>query len=445
MPNKTNFWILIACIVFAFHVNGQNRELKGLDIESFRNTLTNETGENIAIESIENVKVKHNSNVANPDGILTNDTKKEIQTIIDRVYEAHDYELMVLCLNSIGEQNPREWGTELFNLWGIGDKETENGLLVLLVKDQRRIEFITGRGMESVLTDAECYDIQQMYMVPHFKQGNYGLGMLVGMEEIEVELNNQGALYDSNPDDVYNESDANYFYEEPPFYKHPLFIGYFGFCGLLTIIYFFFLFATLSTKDLHKRYRTMKAWTLLIFAFIAPLPFIFLVYYTRKSCNKWRNMERIGKESGDLLHKLSEEEEDEYLSKGQIAEEIVKSIDYDVWINESGSEIVILPYKAWFSGYNKCSKCHYKTYKKIYDKVVASATYSSSGIGEKKYTCKNCGNTRIKRYTIPRKQRSSSGGGYYSGGGSFGGGGGSFGGGSFGGGSSRGGGAGSSW
>ena len=158
---------------------------------------------------------------------------------------------------------------------------------------------------------------------------------------------------------------------------------------------------------------------------------------------RWRNTTRFSTRTGEEMHKLDDHGEDKHLNKGQLTEEKVKSIDYDVWVTFSGSEILILKYKKWFSKYNKCPKCSYKTYFKLYDKTITPATYDSSGTGERCYKCENCGHSKTERYTIPRKTRSSSsgssggGGGYsssYSSGGS-----------SYGGGSSRGGGSGSRW
>ena len=160
---------------------------------------------------------------------------------------------------------------------------------------------------------------------------------------------------------------------------------------------------------------------------------------------RWRNTVRFSTNSGEQMHRLGESEEDKYLKKGQIAEEKVKSIDYDVWITTNGKEVLILAYKRWFTKNRKCPSCKYKTYYKEYNRTITSPTYTSSGMGEKKYKCENCGHSKVTRYTIPRLQRSSSSGGssggsYSSGGGSY-----SSGGSSYGGGSSGGGGAGSSW
>ncbi len=460
MPIKMKQLLLLVILLL-----GQNQQLFAQD-DYFKplsqrqidknNAAINKNGVISEISEVPNTRVSANLSVSDPHSILTQNAKNIIEKTLDNLQAEKDYEVMVVCLNSIDGQDPRFWGTDLFNLWQIGDRETENGLLILLVMDARRVEFISGRGLEAVLTDAEGYDIQQEYMVPFFKKSDYVTGMVRGVQAVSNLLMGKEVLYDSNTADTGYDTDATtiyYDYNPPPdpFYQHPIFIAFAVISGFLTVLFFIFLIFAYSTKNLYRRYKIMRVWSLLVFAFIAPIPFIALVIYTRKALNRWRNMERVGIQSGDLLHKMNEDEDDEYLTKGQIAEEVIKSIDYDVWVNEAGTEVQILAYKKWFSPYRKCSKCGYRTWIKVYDKIVYAATYSRAGKGERKHQCKNCGHQTVKRYTIPRKQRSSSGGGYYSsggsssGGGSFGGGGGGFSGGSFGGGSSGAGGAGSSW
>jgi len=457
MRNRTLLPFLLSLFLFSQNFSfGQDEDyFSGLSTDEINRYYSeiNTNGLITEIEDVPNEKVSSNKNVSDPHNLLADFAEQKIQVITDRLKNEKDYEIMVVCLNSIGSSEPHAWGTDLFNLWQIGDKDTENGLLILVVNDAHVVTFITGRGMETVFTDAETNGIQQSYMVPFFKINDYNTGVIRGVQAVENHLNGKAMLYDSDP----NDTSSDYLYENEipatPFYKNEFFIGYSIFCGALIVLYFIFLLIAFNTKDLHKRYRTVKLWSLLIFAILAPIPFIFLVILARKMSHKWRNMERIGYQTGELLHKLNEEEEDKYLSQGQITEEVVKSIDYDVWINVAGTEIVVLPYINWFTKYDKCEKCKFKTYYKVYDRTVVSATYSNTGVGEKKHKCENCGHEKIIKYTIPRKQKSSSRG-FYSGGGSFGGGGRSFGGGggsfgggggSFGGGSSRGGGSSSSW
>ena len=78
--------------------------------------------------------------------------------------------------------------------------------------------------------------------------------------------------------------------------------------------------------------------------------------------DRWRNTIRVSKKNGMLMHKLNEDEDNEFLSKGQVTEEQVKSIDYDVWVTDDQSDILILAYKRWFTKYRKCTSCKAKTY-----------------------------------------------------------------------------------
>ncbi|WP_276480263.1 TPM domain-containing protein [Paraflavitalea pollutisoli] len=58
-----------------------------------------------------------------------------------------------------------------FNTWGIGRKETNRGVLILLVPSQRQVRITVGRGLETVLTNETCSLIIQEQIIPHFKEG----------------------------------------------------------------------------------------------------------------------------------------------------------------------------------------------------------------------------------------------------------------------------------
>lgn len=105
-----------------------------------------------------------------------------------------DIEAAIVVLPAIDVErygSAKEFSTELFNTWGIGKKETNNGLLILLLTadGEREIVFETGLGTEQVLTDGLCKLIQTKKMIPYLKTGDYGEGLIVGLEEIEKVLN----------------------------------------------------------------------------------------------------------------------------------------------------------------------------------------------------------------------------------------------------------------
>ena len=83
-----------------------------------------------------------------------------------------------------GDAVPGDFRTQLFRYWGIGQQENNNGLLILLVIDQRRMEFEVGYGLEGILTDAVCKRIQEVYMVPLAKEGRFDDCVLAGVNEV---------------------------------------------------------------------------------------------------------------------------------------------------------------------------------------------------------------------------------------------------------------------
>jgi uncharacterized protein len=212
--------------------------------------------------------------------------------------------------------------------------------------------------------------------------------------------------------------------------------------GLVFGIFLLSYFSALLTKNAYKKYHRLKLYKLDVFGYLFPLPMYVVDLLVENLLEKWRNQVRYSEKTGLEMRKLSEQDDNSYLERGQVSEERVKSVDYDVWITDEPDDILILSYKSWFSKYSSCSSCGFQTWYLVYDKTISSATYSSSGTGEKKKACAHCKHQDITRYTIPRKVKSSSGGGSYSSGSSFGG---SSGGGSFGGGSFGGGGSSSSW
>lgn len=221
---------------------------------------------------------------------------------------------------------------------------------------------------------------------------------------------------------------------------HDIVYFYLSGAGIIFGLFLITYIITLFIKDPYNKFHALKVFKLDVFAYIFPFPMYIVDLLVENLLETWRNRIRFSKKTGLEMHKLDEEKDNQYLEKGQVAEEKVKSVDYDVWVSGEPDDILVLRYSTWFSKYSTCSKCKYKTWYLVYDRTISAATYSSSGTGEKKKACAHCGHQSITRYTIPQLQRSSSGSsssGGYSGGSSSGG---SWGGGSFGGGGSS-----SSW
>jgi uncharacterized protein len=122
--------------------------------------------------------------VSDPDGVLRPGTAPALNARLDSLDRSGRAHVDVVLVRSIGEEVPKTAATALFNKWKIGRKDTNNGLLMLLVLDQRRVEFETGYGLEADLPDIICYRIQQRYMVEPARANDYDRAVQQGVAAI---------------------------------------------------------------------------------------------------------------------------------------------------------------------------------------------------------------------------------------------------------------------
>lgn len=85
-------------------------------------------------------------------------------------------EVALVILPSIGDAVPKYFANALFEYWGVGKKRVDNGVLVLHVLDQRRVEIETGYGSEGPLPDVKCHWLIESLVIPAFKAGHFAQG-----------------------------------------------------------------------------------------------------------------------------------------------------------------------------------------------------------------------------------------------------------------------------
>ena len=71
----------------------------------------------------------------------------------------------------------KSYAAQLFEKWGIGKKGQDNGLLILFVKKERRVEVEVGYGLEGIITDGFAGEVLDKYALPEFKKDDYGKGI----------------------------------------------------------------------------------------------------------------------------------------------------------------------------------------------------------------------------------------------------------------------------
>lgn len=138
------------------------------------------------VKDVPNVQLRDRTRfVSNPDGILSGEAVVRLDSICYSLKERGIAEVAIVVVDDIKSGDVFGFSQELFELWGVGDDELDNGLGILLVKDMREVRFHTGYGVEGVLTDAMCVQIQHDYMLPWFRNGDYSQGMIDGMLAVD--------------------------------------------------------------------------------------------------------------------------------------------------------------------------------------------------------------------------------------------------------------------
>ena len=164
--------------------------------------------------------------VSNPDGILSSSAVATMDSILYALEEKTGIQTLVVAVTGIEGGDCFDFAYRLGKEMGVGQKERDNGLVVLLSTDERCIQFATGYGLEGVLPDAICKRIQNRYMMQHLGKDDWNTGMVEGIRAINGYL-------DGSMENIDNEEADN----------TPLFIimgVIFGSFVLIVIIVIFF-------------------------------------------------------------------------------------------------------------------------------------------------------------------------------------------------------------
>lgn len=119
--------------------------------------------------------------VSNPDGILSPEAVYRCDTTLLSLEKKTGIQVFVVAVGDIEGGDTFSFAMRLAEKYKVGEKERDNGLVILLSTVQRRVQFVTGYGLEGDLPDAICKRIQIKYMNPFFSDGNWDEGMIQGV------------------------------------------------------------------------------------------------------------------------------------------------------------------------------------------------------------------------------------------------------------------------
>src|SRR5690606_9198460 len=116
--------------------------------------------------------------------LLSGPQAKALEEKLIRYSDSTSTQIVVAIIGSAQGEDISYLGAQWGQKWGIGQADNDNGILVLLARDDRRIAINTGYGVEATMTDLMSKRIIESVIIPEFKKGDYYSGLDKGTDAI---------------------------------------------------------------------------------------------------------------------------------------------------------------------------------------------------------------------------------------------------------------------
>lgn len=120
--------------------------------------------------------------------LLSPQAEAQITGKLEALEQQTGRQLVVATIPDLQGYPIEDYGYQLGRTWGIGDKDRDDGVLLLVAPKERSVRIEVGYGLEPVLTDALSSLIIQQRILPAFKQGNLEQGIVDGTDAIVQQL-----------------------------------------------------------------------------------------------------------------------------------------------------------------------------------------------------------------------------------------------------------------
>lgn len=120
----------------------------------------------------------------NPKGTLTDDQRQELENKLVAFDDSTSTQIAVVIIPSLNGNDIADFNVKLGRAWGVGGKEFNNGIILLIAKDDRKLHIATGYGVEGALPDITAKHIIEENIVPNFKGDDYYRGIEEGTDAI---------------------------------------------------------------------------------------------------------------------------------------------------------------------------------------------------------------------------------------------------------------------
>lgn len=126
--------------------------------------------------------------------ILSEETENEIQSMSVQLSYTDGTQMVVVTVEDLEGLSVEEYANQLFNKFGIGEADSDNGLLILVSRDDRKIRVEVGYGLEGVINDGKAGRYLDAYAVPYLKNDEWDKGIFNVYNALYKEIVTQNNL-----------------------------------------------------------------------------------------------------------------------------------------------------------------------------------------------------------------------------------------------------------
>ena len=113
--------------------------------------------------------------------MLSPATEQQLDSLLAGLEQSDSTQIVVLTIDSLEGDNLEQFSLKVAETWGIGQQNLDNGALLLIAKNDRKLRIEVGYGLEGKLTDLTSSRIIRNVITPRFKQGNFDQGVIEGV------------------------------------------------------------------------------------------------------------------------------------------------------------------------------------------------------------------------------------------------------------------------
>jgi len=116
--------------------------------------------------------------------ILSSAAEQSLVATLDAAEASFGTQLAIVTVESLHGYSIEDFSLLYARAWGLGDGERNDGLLLLVAPDERRVRIEVGKGIEETFTDLYCKDVIESAIIPRFREGNMEGGVVAGAEAL---------------------------------------------------------------------------------------------------------------------------------------------------------------------------------------------------------------------------------------------------------------------